>query len=76
MAKVLSHNCSNSKVSPAGYADGGMVKLNTFRSNAEKQVDKMYGPLQSINSTLPAGGPSKRAKQIEDATDENPTTRN
>ena len=27
-----------------GYANGGVVQANTFRSDAEKQVDQQYAP--------------------------------
>jgi len=51
-----------------GYADGGFV-ANTFRSDAEKRVDQMYGNKQAqpiAGST--DRGTSNRAKQLEEAT--------
>lgn len=34
-----------------GYADGGVVKRNTFRSESEKAVDAIYAPKEDNPAT-------------------------
>lgn len=69
--KVVS--CSNDRLHGKGYADGGPVKVNTFRSAAEKKVDAIYGPQQRAATTNPVAQPNAATqrldKKIQDAED-------
>lgn len=51
------------KVKSCGYADGGQV--NTFRSDAEKKVDAMYG--KPAPAPADSAATTRMNKKIEDA---------